>query len=128
MVESCTFTPQDNTIRTQMEAGAAKVRRRFTRVPEDVTFSLTLDRPQVEVLQDFVAITCADVLPFNWVDFRRPLTADNVAVYRFKNRPRLTPLGAGYWRADLELELISKPVQGTFPIGLLLPDGSELTT
>jgi hypothetical protein len=121
LLEGVSYSSQSNVIRTQMDAGVAKTRRRFTAVPEDVTFSLFLDRAQVQTLQDFVAITLADVLPFNWLEFRKPDTT--TVVYRFKSRPKFSPMGTGlYWRADIELELLTT-FQGTF-----LLDVSPLTT
>lgn len=87
-----------------MDAGPAKVRRRFTAVTEDVTFTLELeDATQAQTLRQFVAAELKDVLPFNWIDFRNPPTT---ATYRFKRRPKITPLTAGGWQAVLELELL----------------------
>lgn len=115
MLEGISYAPQSNVIRTQMDAGIAKTRRRFTAVPEDVAFSLFLTAAQVQTLQDFVAVTLADVLPFDWIEFRKPV-ADwtTLVTYRFKSRPRFTPMGSGLtWKADIELELLTN-FQGTF--------------
>ena len=114
LLSGVSYASQPNIIRTQMDAGVAKTRRRFTAVPEDVLFALLLTRAQVQTLQDFVAITLKDVLPFDWIEFRKSEADDVTAVtYRFKSRPKFTPLGGGYWRADIELELLTT-FQGTF--------------
>lgn len=72
LVNGAGYTPQENTIRTQMVAGAAKMRRRFTAVPEMFAFTLRLTRAQVDTLDAFVVGTLKDVLPFDWQNFRRP--------------------------------------------------------
>ena len=120
VVDGITYTSQENVIRSQMDAGIAKTRRRFTSVPEDVSFVLLLDRAQVQTLQDFAAITLKDVLPFDWREFRKPDTT--TVVYRFKSRPSFTPIYSGLWRTTVELELLTT-FQGTF-----LLDVSPLTT
>ena len=109
------YTPiEGGTIRTQMDAGIAKVRRRWTDVPCDVSMRLLCNRSQVQTLDDFVAITLSDVLPFQWRDWRKPAGAENVVVYRFKRRPSYEDAGApGLWYATLDLEMLTT-FQGTF--------------
>lgn len=113
LVEGISYTPGQNVIRTQMDAGAAKVRRRFTAVPETLTFNLVLTGAQVQVLQDFVEITLAEVLPFDWIDFRKP-TGTGVT-YRFTKRPSYSPRSAAgnRWVAAIELEQLTTS-QGTY--------------
>lgn len=122
LVEGISYTPGQNVIRSQMDAGVAKMRRRFTAVPETLTFNLVLIEAQVQVLQDFVEITLADVLPFDWIDFRKP-TGTGVT-YRFTKRPGFTPRSAAgnRWVAAIELEQLTTS-QGTY-----LLDVSPLTT
>ena len=106
-----------------MDAGVAKTRRRFTAVPSDVTYRLLCDRAQVQTLDDFVAITLKEVLPFAWKDFRKPDGPENVVVYRFKKQPSYEDAPAvGLWYATLELEMLTT-FQGTF-----LLDVDPLTT
>lgn len=103
-VDGAQFKPWDNAVRTQMDAGAAKVRRRFTAVGEDVTLVIWLeDDEQAELLRAFARDTLKDVLAFDWVDFRNP---PQTATYRFKRRPAPEPIGNGQWQATLELELL----------------------
>jgi hypothetical protein len=113
-VEGCAYTPQDNQIRTEMRAGVPKARRATTARPVNVTFQLVLTQAQVQTLDDFVAITLSDVLPFQWMDFRKPDGEENVAVYRFIRRPHYTPRRSGMrWNATVELELLTT-MQGAF--------------
>lgn len=128
-VEGCTYTPQDNQIRTEMRAGVPKARRATTARPVDVTFQLALTQAQVQTLDDFVAITLSDVLPFQWMDFRRPDHISNVATFRFKRRPRYTPRRSGVrWNAIIELEQLSVP-DGHFlmsdEVGQLVDSGDD---
>lgn len=109
------YVPADNTIRTQMDAGVPKVRRRFTAQLCDVTLTLSCTQAQVQTLEDFHDITLHGVLPFQWVDHRKPDGPENVAVYRFKSRPSYTPTPGqvGMWDASLQLEMLTT-FQGTF--------------
>lgn len=106
LVDAASYTPQDNAIRTQMAAGTAKVRRRFTAVPEDVSFTLRLSTAQVDVLDAFVIVTLKDVLPFTWKNFRK--VGFPVCQYRFVRRPKYTaaPKGPDLWDAAIDLELL----------------------
>lgn len=133
LLEDCSYSSQPNTIRSQMEAGVAKVRRRFTMTPEDVTFSLYLDRAQIQVLDEFIQDELRDVLAFHWRDFRRP-NDGRTAVYRFKSRPKYVPVTPTLWKTTLDLELIAKPAQGRFDLTdelgrvLVLDDGTGIQT
>lgn len=91
----------DNVIKTDMETGAPKRRRRFTAVPETFTCSVVLTGAQCAVLNTFVVTTLADVLPFDWKDFR----SGGAATYVFNKRPTyaFAAAGAGLWRASLDL-------------------------
>ncbi len=103
LADSIEWKPHNNQIRTQMDAGLAKVRRRFTAVGADATFRVLLTRAQVETLETFVTTTLKDVLPFNWKDWRLPTPP--VAAYRFRSRPSYAPAGRpDLWIATLDLE------------------------
>lgn len=107
LLSSCSYTPQDNQIRTAVAAGVDKVRRRFTAVGEDVRITLPLTQAQWAVLEHFVVVTLKDVLPFDWQDFRRPPGGGNVRQYRFRIRPSWTPRGIGdRGHAVLDLEML----------------------
>lgn len=105
-VGSGAVEPWNNTIRTQMDAGTPKMRRRYTAVGANVTYALVgLTREQVQTLEGFVADTLKDVLPFNWKDWRKVGTP--AAVYRFRSRPKYSDMGRGdMWRAELDLEIL----------------------
>lgn len=112
-MEGIAYTPASNVIRTPMDAGVAKARRRFTAVPETLTFNLVITEEQLQVLQDFVEITLSDVLPFDWIDFRKP--TGTAVTYRFTKRPTFTPRSAAgnRWVAAIEVEQLTTS-QGTY--------------
>lgn len=114
IVDGSGFQSQDNAIRSQMDAGIARVRRRYTAVPETFSGMLwKLDRAQLQTLLDFHDVTLATVLPFQWRDPRKPADEANVAVYRFRKRPDTAPIGNDEWQASIDLELLTT-FQGTF--------------
>lgn len=92
--------PASNALRTQMDAGPAKMRRRYTAVPETVKFNLILSESEWATLDTFVRITIQDVLPFDWKDF----TTGAAATYRFTKRPTRTWYGDDLWTVSFELE------------------------
>lgn len=111
--EGVSYTSWENSIRTQMEAGTNKLRRRFTAVGDDVMLALICTREQADALQVFYADTLKTVLPFTWRHFGK--TGWPQTDYRFKSPPKFMPAGGIMWRAELELErlpasFISGPV------------------
>jgi hypothetical protein len=90
-----------------METGPAKMRRRFTAVPETVTLPpMELTSAQLATLKTFKKTTLSDVGPFDWIDFR----TGTAATYRF-----LKPLKQDWhssdgttdvWTVSIVLELL----------------------
>lgn len=131
LIDGIQYVSQSNVIRSEFPGGS-KARRQFTRVYEEVSFQLLLTRDGAQVIHDFCAITCADVMPFQWVEFRDP--SKRPATYVFKTRPTFRPAGTNtLWIAEIQLELRT-PFNGQFYItngagGVLESDGNEgLTT
>jgi hypothetical protein len=102
LADSVSYVAHENSIRTQMEAGVAKLRRRYTAVGDDVTLAVMCTRAQVDTLQAFYETTLSVVGVFTWKHFRKPGWPD--ASYRFKAPPRFAPAGGTVWKAELELE------------------------
>lgn len=98
------FEPWNNTIRTQMDAGTPKMRRRYTAVGANVVYMILVTEAEAQTLDGFVAGTLKDVLTFNWKDFRK--AGHPAAVYRFRSRPKYESVSFGLWRATLELEIL----------------------
>lgn len=123
LIDGAGLTPQPNQIRSQNDAGAARVRPRFTAAARNVRYTVVCSEAQVQVLDDFVEITLRDTLPFHWLDFRRPAAGQPPAVYRFKSRPAYAPRNNGrQWAATLDLEML------TADPGRFLLDVSDNTT
>ena len=91
-----------NAIRSNTESGVAKVRRRFTAMATPFNCSLKLTQTQYDALIAFYETTLADVLPFDWTDFR---TGDP-ATYRFIQRPQgsFQKGSINRWLVTLQLE------------------------
>lgn len=81
--------PPNLVVRTAMDAGPAKVRRRFTAGYTTWSMSLVLTRTQRSLLLDFFLGTCeGGALAFDW---RNPVTLA-AAEFRWVERPRIRPL------------------------------------
>lgn len=126
LVDNCAYaSADDNVVRSQF-SGGIKVRRRYSHVPEVVTFDLHLTRAQAKTLYDFVVTTLGDVGLFDWVEHRDP--ALGAATYRFRQRPRFVPAASGLeWRATISLDLLT-PFSGSFDLGDLLNNDDEIIT
>lgn len=93
--------PNDNVIRTAMSYGPPKQRKRVTNDLYSVSIALVLTPAQMATLDNFYKDTGAQ--PFNWKNFQDdPKTT---AVYLFTAPPMPTPVGRGFWRVTLQLEM-----------------------
>lgn len=89
----------DRVLRTQMDTGIAKLRRRSSVVTYPVTLTLFLTDTEVQTLFDFYEEY--DALPF---DFTHPRTGDIVTA-RFTSPPQYKS-NETMWDASVELEII----------------------
>ena len=95
--------PPDEIIRTPMETGPAKVRRRSTAGPRPVSATIDLTRDQVETLDDFYRNTLGGgALSFDWVHARTQAAAK----FRFLSQPVYRPESQTSWLATLNLEIL----------------------
>ena len=96
-------SPPELSVRTQMDAGPAKVRRRFTAGVRPVSGSVLLTEAQIEILDAFYVTTLeGGSLTFDWL---HPRTAAS-ATFRFTAVPKYSTQGGDLWRADLALEIM----------------------
>lgn len=102
--DGAAYVPVDNFIRTNMESGPPKVRRRFTAEYEDFSFTIIINRAQLATLMSFIDVTLKGTKAFDWIDFRTGLTA----TYRFKKKPSQQWYGGDgeWWTVSVELEKI----------------------
>ena len=96
--------PRDNRIRTQMEAGPPKMRRRFRAGIETITCGQTaLTKAQITTLQGFYETTLqGGTLPFDWV---HPLTQAATS-FRFAVPPSWQGRGPDAFDATYGLEIL----------------------
>ena len=91
---------KDPVIRTEMDAGPAKARLRFTRPVKYFSGSMVLDNDERKILDFFYRITTRyGALRFN---FTNPQTGE-VRDYRFRSPPDETTI-EGLWNISLQLE------------------------
>lgn len=90
-------------VRTEMDAGPAKMRRRYTVDVRVYSMDLLLTTAQVSTLETFYRSTLGQVDPFDWIDHRTGAAVS----YRFRSPPAYLEAGApGYWRTTLDLEVL----------------------
>jgi len=109
-------------LRTQMDAGPAKVRRRFTANVRPIKAALILWDNQVQYLDNFFMNDCqGGALPFDWqtqrglgdealITDQSQVTDENYllisATMRFVSPPTYTAAGARKFEAALDLEIL----------------------
>lgn len=95
--------PPDLRVRTQMDVGTPKMRRRATAAPTPIDCRIELTESELETLETFYDTTLvAGTLRFDWV---HPRTQDNAEI-RFRERPTYTPLGGKNYIANLQIEVM----------------------
>lgn len=99
---------QDRTVRTAMDVGPAKVRRRTTAAIETCEIELRLTRAQVAAFKAFFRdYVQAGAIPFEWKHHE----TGNIVDYRFIGPPTTSPLasrqdGTEHWTATFQLEVM----------------------
>ena len=91
----------ETALRTPMEAGAAKLRRRFTAAPRQMDLSFRMTPVQVALIRTFYEDTTGGgTLPFDWVHPRDGSTA----TFRFMEPPRVSATAANLFSISVKLE------------------------
>jgi len=104
-------TPGDSLVRTQTDAGPAKLRRRFTSTPSAFSFQFVMTKAQATRLIQFyenasdaaIAGTNGGALSITGLPHPRDNSA---ATFRFLAPPVLTQTAYDVFRASLRLELL----------------------
>jgi len=104
LVEGFNERAPDTVIRTQMEAGPPRARRRFTAGIRHIECQVRLTPARVETLDAFFRATLAGgALPFDWT---HPRTGA-AATFRFVEPPSYAPVARGtLWQGTLRLEIL----------------------
>ena len=108
LLEGYSEAPPARAIRSAVDVGPAKVRRRYTGGARRVTCSVLLQsRAQKAALDTFYDTTLqSGVLPFQWLDVH-----GHLQMFRFISKeddPGLSyePLAPEKWRASMQLEIL----------------------
>lgn len=101
VLEGYTETPQDGSIRSDVDAGPPKIRRRFTAIRTSFECRMVLTSEQVQTLTDFYISTLQmGSLKF---DFYHPRTSSFVEM-RFMSAPAFTHMAGNLYDVTLSLE------------------------
>jgi hypothetical protein len=91
----------ETVLRSDMDIGPAKVRRRVTKSIDSFTASINLNVAQYTIFINFFNTTLAGgSLPFT---FKHPITGVN-ETFRFKSPPSISSIGGGNFVTSLEWE------------------------
>lgn len=102
-VEGFSQRMKPNTIRSNMEYGPDKIRRRTKQDWYDVTITIWCDMAQMAVFDQFYRDNMT--LTWDWLNFNvEPFTA---ATYRFVGVPNVSPMGPLYRVVTMTLEMES---------------------
>lgn len=102
-VDSFSETTPNNSIRSSMDKGPAKVRRRTTANVRPISFSLKLEPSLVDVVDEFyIDTTASGSLSF---DFVHPRTLETVEA-RFVEPPSYKELGNALFNVSISLEVL----------------------
>lgn len=100
LINTLRETSPDGTIRTQMDKGVDKVRRRTTANVRDLSFTLRLMPGQVDILDQFYI----DVQALSF-DYTHPRTGELVTA-RFASAPSFSERGLAVYDAQVNLEIL----------------------
>ncbi len=102
LVKGFSGTVQDTLIRTSMDAGPEKIRRRFTAASEYFTLTWFMTKQQLNTFRSFFKDTIADgSIEF---EMNHPITGETVLV-RFRGPYQFVSTGV-HWRISAEIEVL----------------------
>ena len=102
-VEGFNETQPDLAIRTEMDAGPAKVRRRFTAGVTPISAQQMITKSQVSTFETFYNTTLlGGTLRFSWTD---PISTATVEA-RFVSPPKIIALGGMMFQLSMSLEIL----------------------
>ncbi len=102
LVEGFSRSRQDARLRTSMDAGPDKVRRRYTAVPENLTCVFVMTDSQLDIFDVFYVDTLlGGALTFTWT---HPMTGVSVTC-RVKDEPQTVPRKRR-WAVSMVIEVL----------------------
>jgi len=106
LVDGYNRTAANGILRSDMDAGPAKVRRRFTSAPQVIAGSIFVTAAQLALFKTFYNTTSlGGSLRFDWVD---PDNGTTAVEMRFAAPPTWAPQGGSeeYWVIEMALEVL----------------------
>lgn len=95
---------RDNALRSAMDSGPAKVRRRATAAARPVQGKLVMTAAELEIFKDFYADDLLDgSLRFSWMEPADGVTAVEM---RFKEAPSWSAADPGIYEVNVSLEIL----------------------
>lgn len=95
--------PPATTLRTEMDTGPAKLRRRFTSGTRPISVGFVLTKAQLERFDEFYVTVCAGgALSWTW---EHPRTLEPVTL-RFVELGEYEPITPTQWRVTMQLEVM----------------------
>ena len=91
------------TIRSTMDIGFDKLRKRYTKQINKISATMQIDRTQYATLENFYLVTLnGGINPFTFTD---PVS-NTASDYRFINPPTMRSIGGNYFTASMEWEQV----------------------
>lgn len=93
---------QDQALRTPMEGGATKTRRRFTARFDGLSVRLMMDSEQVDLFEQFYEMLLkGGTLPFDWVHPRK----GNAVTLQIIGKVAISPAGGDNYVVSFKVEI-----------------------
>lgn len=110
-MRSYSFQPVSATIRTEMEVGLARVRRRFVTTPTDFTVKWQFTRAQLAIFEKFFDEDANAGASWFYIKLVNGM-GENTYLARFKEEaPMITASGKEhYWDVTAKLETLERPL------------------
>lgn len=101
--ENFNYSVGNTVLRSDMDVGPSKLRRRITKSVDSLTVSINLYQTDYSTFINFFDVDCnGGVSTFNYT---HPITGATQE-FRFKGPPTITSLGGGYFKVSMEWEIL----------------------
>ena len=120
-IEGYGITPGEAILRTEMEAGPARQRRRFTQVPSRITVRWVMGRHQFALFEAWYRYTAEEGGAWFEIDLLGGLGLVSQEA-RFTRQFEARPYRGRLWEVTSELEIRSRPTLDEGGLALLLTE------
>lgn len=95
--------PPDNVLRTPVDAGPQKSRKRFTSAPTPLTGNMIMTNTQLESFKSFLKTIGDGALRFTFPELTDPT---NTVYVKFTSRPQWVPARGGNWNVTMNMIIL----------------------